>query len=118
LNQSASVFNKTYQLRAVRQGGGGHQLAAKAILRLPEPWRPLVTVAAAAEEAFYRPERRVRPGRAKSSHRQSVVSTQLELFPDKAARNFIPLSKIDGPGKFYARDPERPLFDLFPEAYV
>lgn len=104
------MFNKTYQLRAVRQGGGGHQLAAKAILRLPEPWRPLVTVAAAAEEAFYRPERRVRPGRVKSSHRQSVVSTQLELFAP------APISQNHNSA--IVRDPERPLFDLFPEAYV
>jgi hypothetical protein len=76
-----AVFNKTYQLRAVQSAGGGHKLATKALLRLPAPWRPFVTVAAIAEE-FYRPKHR----------------------PQQIVRKSTP-------------DPDRPLFDLFPEAY-
>lgn len=101
------MFNKSYQLRAVRQAGGGHKVAAKALLRLPEPWRPLVTVAAAAEEAFYRPKRRVRPGK----------SRQLELFPDNGAENFTPREILHTGVKNFAPKSDRPLFDLFPEAY-
>ena len=69
------MFNKTYQLRAVRSAGGGHKLATKALLRVPQPWRPFITVAAIAEE-FYRPERRPRLGK-----RAAPDSRQLELFP-------------------------------------
>jgi hypothetical protein len=91
------MFNKTYQLRAVRQGGGGHKVAVKALLRLPEPWRPLVTVAAAGEQAFYRSKKRVQPGKKRAQVK--TLGAQLELFP--------------APG----RDLNRPLFDVFPEAY-
>jgi hypothetical protein len=97
------MFNKSYQLRAVRQAGGGHRVALKAVLRLPEPWRPLVTIAAAAEEAFYRPERRVRPGKS----RQAASGAQLELFPVK---NSTPVN-------ISTAKSDRPLFDIFPEAY-
>ena len=92
------MFNKTYQLRAVRQGGGGHKVAVKALLRLPEPWRPLVTVAAAGEQAFYRSKKRVQPGKNRGKT-GGASSAQLELFL--------------APG----RDLNRPLFDVFPEAY-
>jgi len=101
------MFNKSYHLRAVRQAGGGHKVAAKALLRLPEPWRPLVTVAAAAEEAFYRPKRRVRPGKPGYNR---IKTTQLELFPENPHPS---KERLSGP----PRDFERPLFDLFPEAY-
>jgi hypothetical protein len=92
------MFNKTYQSRAVRQSGGGHKLAIDALLRLPEDWRPLVTIAAAAEGAFYRPKRRPLSKRPRRLDR----SSQLELpFQEKPP----------------ARDPQRPLFDIFPDAY-
>jgi hypothetical protein len=93
-----AVFNKTYQLRAVRQAGG---VTTKALLRLPAPWRPFVAVAAIAEE-FYRPKHRPRPGKRSAAH----SSQQLELFP--AVPQIVPAS---------TPDPARPLFDLFPEAY-
>ena len=85
------MFNKTYQSRAVRKA------VIQALPRLPEPWRPLVVVAAAAEEVFYRPQRRVPAGIAGKRRKKGSPSLQREL-------NF-------------ARDPDRPLFDLFPEAY-
>jgi hypothetical protein len=98
------MFNKTYQLRAIRQAGGGHRVATKALLRLPEPWRPLITIAAAGEEAFYRSKKRVRPGK---SRQKSASSAQLELFPVKNPDVI----------KFPAAKSDRPLFDIFPEAY-
>jgi len=81
------VFNKTYQLGAVRQADGGHELASKALLRLPAPWRPFVAVAAIAEE-FYRPKHRPRPGKRLAA----PSSQQLELF-FPAAPQIIP--KVD-----------------------
>lgn len=111
------MFNKSYQLRAVRKAGGGHQVATKALLRLPEPWRALVTVAAAGEEVFYRPKRRVRPGKSKTAGQVLALSAQLELFPDNGAQKFTPLEILYTPVKNFAPDSARPLFDLFPEAY-
>lgn len=134
------MFNRTYQLRAVRKAGGGHKVAADAALRLPwagifEPWKPLVMVADAADQA----KKPVRAGIAvkpcKKSTRQlqlfdgKLRGVQLALFPDNAAENFTP------PGKFTPGllppgfpspaevvvpllDEDRPLADLFPEAYL
>jgi hypothetical protein len=100
------VFNKTYQLRAVRSAGGGRKLAATALLRLPAPWRPFVTVAAIAEE-FYRPKHRPQPRPPRPGQKPMARFEQLELFPaaPQIARKSTP-------------DPDRPLFDLFPEAYT
>jgi hypothetical protein len=100
------VFNKTYQLRAVRSAGCGHELATKALLRLPEPWRPLVTVAAIAGE-FYRPKHRPQPRPPRPGQKPVARFEQLELFP--AGPQTICKSRPD---------PDRPLFDLFPEAYT
>jgi hypothetical protein len=61
------VFNKTYQLRA-------------ALLRLPAPWRPFVTVAAIAEE-FYRPKHRPQPRPPQPGQKPVARFEQLELFP-------------------------------------
>jgi len=56
------MFNKTFHLRT---------------MGVPAPWRPLITIAAAGEETFYRPARRVRPGGKK----KPGAGQQLELFP-------------------------------------
>jgi hypothetical protein len=107
------MFNKSYQLRAVREAGGGHQLASKSLLRLPEAWRPLVTVAALRDELFYRPEQRIRPGKSGKNRNR----LQLELFPENPGKERCCSGPCcSGPPKVF-RDPERPLFDLFPEAY-
>jgi hypothetical protein len=76
------MFNRSYHLRAVRNAGGGH----------------------AAAQAFYRPARRVRPGKKPAAR---FESQQLELFPVGP-----PIICKSTP------DPARPLFDLFPEAYT
>jgi len=98
------MFNKTYHARArrqVRQAGGGRKLAEDALLRLPwagifEPFRPFVAVAAASER--------------RKRHDRPLQGVQLELFAEPASQNH---------NKVISRpDPERPLFDLFPEAYV
>jgi hypothetical protein len=78
------VFNRSYHLRAVRNAGGGH----------------------AAAQAFYRPARRVRPGK-----KPAASFEQLELFPSRP--QIVP--QIVGKS---TPDPDRPLFDLFPEAYT
>jgi hypothetical protein len=49
----------------------------KALLRLPEAWRPLLTIAAAADEAFYRRKHRPRKNEKECS---PVSSSQLDLF--------------------------------------
>lgn len=93
------MFNKSYQVRANRQGraereavrkaGGGHQVAAEAALRLPwagifEPWRPFVLTALAAHEgpplakppedpAFKKRGRKIKVPRA--------LPGQMDLFP-------------------------------------
>jgi hypothetical protein len=111
----SGMFNKSYHQRArrqVRQAGGGHKVAEDALLRLPwagifEPWRPFVAVAAANRR------------KNRAHHLQDKPQgVQLELFADNDAQKFTPPSKIDRGVKNFARDPERPLFDLFPEAYV
>lgn len=106
------MFNNSYQLRAVRKAGGGHQVAEDALLRLPwagifEPWRPFVAVAAASRRA----ERRKRHGRP-------FQGIQLELFPENPHPSNS--AKDGAPGishKSYISSSTRPLFDLFPEAY-
>jgi hypothetical protein len=108
------MFNRSYQMRAVKNAGGGHQVA----------------------EAFYRPKRRVRPGIAADQCKKrsgELQGVQLELFaaPEPQykknpifpvpARNgrqspadlkFPPLAPIE------AADDDQPLADLFPEAYL
>jgi hypothetical protein len=83
-----------------------------------ECWRPLLLVAAAFEEAqtFYRPKRRIQPTVAanrcnKRSNR--LQGTQLALFLDPPDDpNFY------RPVRIFAHDPDRPLADVFPEAYL
>jgi hypothetical protein len=127
------MFNRTYQLRAVKKAGGGRKLAYDAGLCLPwagifqprEPWRPLVMIAAAAEEVaadktFHRPNpavrREIAANRCKKRS-QRLQGTQLELFPEKGDPNFyrpaMPTSV-----RTFAYDPERPLADVFTEAYT
>jgi hypothetical protein len=67
---------KPKELRAVRRAGGGQQVAMN-LLRVPEPWRPLLTVAAAADEVFYRRKHRPRKNEKKHS---PASSSQLDLF--------------------------------------
>jgi hypothetical protein len=50
----------------------------KVLLRVPEPWRPLLTIAATAEDAFYR-GRKKRPRRTEEK-RSPVPNSQLDLF--------------------------------------
>jgi hypothetical protein len=88
------VFNQQFHLRTTR-----------ALLRVPAPWRPLITIAAVGEETFYRPKFWPRPGKQKPA-----ASLQLELFPAR------PDKALQIAGKS-TPDPARPLFDLFPEAY-
>jgi hypothetical protein len=83
------------------------------------PWRPLVLVAEAAERnerssAFYRPKQPVRPGNAAKGCKKGsgrLQGVQLELFPQNDPnfyRSTLVKAKVD---------PERPLADLFPEAF-
>ena len=127
------------EAREVRQAGGGHELAAEAAFCLPwaglfrpkPPWRSLVILAAlgerlASENPFYRPKQAIRAriaaNRCKKRSRK-LQGMQLELFPapgrvpDIDARNFAPASNFYRPVKLYTPDPERPLADVFPEAY-
>lgn len=81
------------------RGSGQRQLelfAENEALKLPwagifEPWRPFVMVAAVTRGRERNARRRKRP-------------LQLELLPDKGAQTLAP-------------DPQRPLLDIFPEAY-
>jgi hypothetical protein len=92
------VLTQADHLTAGPKSRRGHTRTVEALLRVPEPWRPLLLVATAADEAFYRPQRRVRFGKKRAPSRSSA---QLEFrFPPQ-----VP-------------DPDRPLFDLFPEAYA
>jgi hypothetical protein len=81
-----------------------------------ESWRPLLLVAAAAAEAqsFYRPKLRIQPSIAadRCKKRQmtgKLQGVQLDLFA-AFSRPEAPV-----PPK---PDPDRPLLDVFPEAYV
>jgi hypothetical protein len=79
------VFNATYHRRArkaIKEAGGGHQLAADQALRLPwggifEPWRPFVLTAAAAETV----QRRKAANRCKKGSGR-LQGVQLDLFAD------------------------------------
>lgn len=119
------MFNRTYQLRALKQG---KEEARDASLCLPwagifrprEAWRSLVVVAAAAEkvesrQTFYRPKKTLRAGKKKRSNR--LQGTQLDLFPDNGAQEFTGASNFYRPVKNFTPDPSRPLLDVFPEAY-
>jgi len=86
------VFNKQFHLRTSRD-----------LLAVPAPWRPLIKIAAAGEETFYRPKHRPQPWKRKPAAGQQ----QLELF--SAVLQIVGKS---------TPDPDRPLFDLFPEAYT
>jgi hypothetical protein len=111
------MFNKTYHARArrqVRQAGGGRKLAEDALLRLPwagifEPWRPFVAAAAASE----RRKNRARP----------LQGVQLDLFADNDAEKITPRENLHQGVKnlaavnFPTPKSDRPLFDVFPEAY-
>lgn len=82
-----------------------------------ESWRPFLFMAAAfeGEQTFYRPKRRTQPAVAanrckKRSNR--LQGTQLDLFLDPPEDpNFY------RPVRIFAHDPDRPLADVFPEAY-
>jgi len=80
----------------------------KALLRLPAPWRPFVAVAAIADE-FYRPKHRPRLGNRPQEKQPAAPSVQLELFPLQIVRESRAAP---------VRDSDRPLIDLFPEAYI
>ena len=90
------MFNKSYQIRASRQGraereavrkaGGGHQVAADAALRLPwagifEPWRPLVLTAMAAHEGPLPPKPPANERKKKKPRAARVLPGQMDLFP-------------------------------------
>jgi len=126
------VFNRSYQVRAVKAAGGGHQVAGDAALHLPwagifEPWRPLILTALAAETlAVAKPVRgRSAANRCKKSNGR-LQGVQLALFPDHVAdppqnagkspadSAFPPLAGLEVP----FTDDDRPLADLFPEAYL
>ena len=98
------MFNKTFQIRAtraVREGGGGRQVAADAALSLPwagifEPWRPLVATAEAAATA------NTNSGRAfQRRHAPKEKSRQLSLpfedFEGLGGRG-APSEALHGPG--------------------
>jgi hypothetical protein len=129
------VRSRIFQLRAaIKAAGGGHELARQASLALPwagifrprgEAWRPLVLVAAAAEAAelaedFHRPEQptreRIQTARAarRRNRSQRLQDTQLELFPADRDQHFY----RPAPAKIFELDPDRPLADVFPMAYL
>jgi hypothetical protein len=111
-----------------------------------EPWRPYVLVAAAAESiSSPRAAKAGRCKKGRSRQRQlfdgKLRGIQLDLFPDNGAENFTAAEKFTAGGKSMATekstppgllpaefpspasvevplsDDDRPLFDLFPEAY-
>lgn len=100
------MFNKSYQDRATRQGrgeravreaGGGHQVAADAALRLPwagifepgfsEPWRPFALTALAAHEGPALEKPAAGPNSDSPAFRRRgrkpprVLPGQMDLFP-------------------------------------
>lgn len=87
------MFNREYQRRAARQA-------------LERVGVDLVQ----DNSGFYRPERRPWPGTrvAKVSQKNRPRGLQLELF--QTEQPAMQVSRL-------STDPERPLFDLFPEAY-
>jgi hypothetical protein len=85
------MFNRQYHLQAVRNAGGGHQVA----------------------EDFYRPRHRVRPGKPAAR----FESQQLELFPTLLMKSSLAMTMAPPIVCKSTPDPSRPLFDLFPEAY-
>jgi hypothetical protein len=121
------MFNRSYQQRAVREAGGGRKVAADVAMRLPwagifEPWRPLVLTAAIAESATYKSHNAAKRCEKSSGRLQGV---QLELFAESpnqppiarespADSRFPLLAGLEIP----LADDERPLADLFPEAYL
>jgi len=147
------MFNRSYQLRAVRKAGGGQQAAAELALDLPwagifEPWRPFVLVAELAKNVSLKSHSggnlkahkpAVRPQIAAKRCKKGcgrLQGVQLELFADIGAQKFTGCENIDTPLKNFApesgrlqfpplagmevplNDDDRPLADLFPEAYL
>jgi hypothetical protein len=138
------MFNRTYQLRAVKKAGGGRKLAEDASLCLPwagifrpkQPWRSTVLMARAAEAvetppegkpagglaAFHRPEPPVREGIAfarRKNRSRKLQGIQLELFPERDQRFYHPQSAAsEVVVRISAHDSARPLADVFPEAYL
>jgi hypothetical protein len=110
------MFNRTYQLRAVKKAGGGRKLARSSMndasLSLPwagifrprEPWRAAVLIARAAEAVgsdvkaadafpFHRPEPPVRAGIAstrRKNRNRELQGIQLSLFPERDERFYHP----------------------------
>ena len=94
------IRNRSYQIRSRRYGLVS---AGDVIQELVERARD--------RERFYRPERRTKPGIAAKECKKSsgkLQGVQLELFADELKVNCSPSVNSD---------PDRPLFDLFPEAY-
>jgi hypothetical protein len=87
------MYNREYQRRASAQG-----------LRL-------LGIGLQKDEAsgFYRPARRVTAGKRCKKSSRPLQGIQLEMFADPPDPKFYRPAVI--------RDPERPLADLFPEAY-
>lgn len=169
------MFNRSYQLRAVRKAGGGHKVAAAAgknrgIPRkcdlkatrlqgvqlelagpnveishlsdfLPwggifEPWRPWVLVAAAAVETAARAENAANRCKNRSRRQRRLEAAGQIRLPDMAAEKFTPRENVYTGVKNFARksaadsaqfpplapvteyEADRPLSDLFPEAYL
>jgi hypothetical protein len=121
------MFNRTYQLRATKRAreaaavdAANFSLPWAGLFRPKQPWRSLVILAALGERLdsdrppFHRPEEPVRAGiAAKRCKKRSgkLQGLQLELFPDPPDPTFY------RPPAARALDPERPLADVFPEAY-
>ena len=85
------MFNREYQRRAARQALG--RIGAGLVQD---------------DSHFYRPARRPQPGIAVKGCRkrtEGLQGMQLELFAETVQSVQV------------VQDPERPLFDLFPEAY-
>jgi hypothetical protein len=127
------MFNRSFQRRAVKSAGGGRKVAADAALRLPwagifEPWRPFVLVAEAAETLVLTKVAKlpVRPQKAANRCKKSsgrLQGVQLDMFAPDAPPNdrqspadsrFPKLAEMIVP----ADDDDKPLSDLFPEAYL
>lgn len=103
------MFNRTYQIRSRR---GDLVSAGEVIQELVER--------VSERQSFYRPGRKLQPGAAKTADHISKKSSgqlqgvQLELFHvEPNTSHFSPSN--ESPNQEANR--ERPLFDLFPEAY-
>jgi hypothetical protein len=93
------MFNREYQRRAARQALGRVGAALER-----------------DESHFYRPARRLAPGR-KCNTQRAPGPEQLELFAEIGAQQLTPGEIVTTPVKNFTPDSDRPLADLFPEAY-